>query len=202
MSAPTPRPSLTLINPSPHIRQLVYISLQPISESTIPEDEEDTPLQASPSKIVKQHQHRMSLNPIPPKAVANAQKLLMAYLNTNAPDALFRALPRRRSPLSLLHGHTEGDSTVAKRALCVLQAKDCWELLHSGFLSRQSVALSTPKAKTRYSERIGHSRTGALDSETVPPMAVTERAWPLLEWLISLFERDEKLKNVDGAQGT
>lgn len=186
---------------SPHIRQLIYISLQTTLEPATAEDEEDTSIQASPSKIMKQHQHRMALNSIPPKAVANAQRLLMAYLHTNTPDALFRALPRRRSPPTLVSGHGEGDSTIAKRALCISQAKDCWELLHSEFLLRQSAVLSTPKAKTRRSERIVHGHPGALDSEAVPPMIVTEQAWPLLEWLVSLFERDEELKSVD-VQGT
>lgn len=144
----------------------------------------------------------MSLNLIPPKAAVGAQRLLMAYLYTNTPAALSRALPRRKTLSAPFCIHNEGDSTVAKRAACIAQCRDCWEMLHDDFLLRQSAVPPPPKGKTRrHSERIGHDKLDVNDSDTFPSVVVAEDAWPLLEWLVLLFERDEELSEtyMDGA---
>jgi hypothetical protein len=60
---------------SPHLRQLIYISLQSAEEPT-KKDEIDTSIQSSPSKILKQQQIQISMNPIPVNAVVNARRLL------------------------------------------------------------------------------------------------------------------------------
>ncbi|KAF9454006.1 hypothetical protein P691DRAFT_811791 [Macrolepiota fuliginosa MF-IS2] len=180
----------------PHLRQVIYISLQSTKDLAT-QHEIDTSIQASPSKLVKQHQYQMSLNLIPPKAVYDAQKLLMAYLLSSTPAALGRALPQRRSLIPPPPVHNEGDSTVARRAACIIQCRDCWEMLHTNFLLRQSAVPSAPKVKLkRQSEHIGYSKLDSTDLNASSPVVVTEDAWPLMEWLVSLFERDEELSET------
>ncbi|KXN91068.1 hypothetical protein AN958_03135 [Leucoagaricus sp. SymC.cos] len=178
----------------PHLRQLIYISLQTTDESR-GKDGLDTPtINSSPSKIVKQ-QLKISLNPIPPRAVVNARRLLMAYLHTSAPSLLSRALPRRKSPM-FATGQNEGDSPFARRAAYILQFRDCWELLCTDLTSRQSAVPPTPGIKPRtrnHSQRIGYDKLDASCAEANVPQVITENAWPLLEWLVSLFEHDESM---------
>jgi hypothetical protein len=149
----------------------------------------DSSVQASPSKLVKQRQQQLASNLISAKAVVDAQRLLMAYTRTNAPSVLSRALPRRRSPLDL-SGLSEGDSAIAKRAVFIAQCKDCWQLLHSDSVLHQSALPSTPRKTTRPSTR---HRTPNDSSPVSPSTIVSENAWPLLYWLVSLYERDEEM---------
>lgn len=116
----------------------------------------------------------------------------MAYMRTNSASVLSRALPRRRSSL-VLSGLSEGDSVIAKRAVFIAQCKDCWQLLHSDSVLHQSALPSTPRKTTRQSGR--HSAPNEINSVT-PPTIVSENAWPLLNWLVSLYEHDEEL--LDG----
>jgi hypothetical protein len=180
---------------SPHLRQLIYISLQSTEEPSA-KDELDASIHASPSKIIKQQQLQMSSNHIPAQAVVSAQRVLMVYLHTNPPSTLSRALPQRKSPFVPGTDHSEGDSTVARRAAYLAQFRDCWELLSNDFSSRQSAAPSTPKVRSkakRHSERIGASQIDATGLGSTSSLIVQECAWPLLEWLVTLFEHDENL---------
>ncbi|KAJ3571698.1 hypothetical protein NP233_g3580 [Leucocoprinus birnbaumii] len=180
-------------NPWPHhVCQLIYISLQSTTPPSM-KDEFDTSVQASPSKILKQQQLQISANLIPAKAILDAQRVLMAYLHTGSPDALALALPQRRSQPVTMVDPNETESTVARRAAHIMQLQDCWELLRSDFSSRQNALPSTPKVKSktrRQSERLGYVDASL---EAGQPLAVQENAWPLLEWLVGLFEKDEKL---------
>lgn len=136
----------------------------------------------------------MSTNFIPTKAVFDAQRVLMAYLHTSSPRALSRALPQRRPPPVLAIDHNEAESTIARRAAYITQFQDCWELLRNDFSLRQNGLPSTPKAKSktrRQSERQSYSKPDASS-----PLAVQEHAWCLLEWLIGLFEKDERLTTL------
>lgn len=177
---------ITLNSYSPHIRQLIYLSLQPMESS---QDEVDSSAQISPSKIVKQQQSQLSM-----KTVVDAQKVLLKYLHTSQPDRLSRALPRRRSPHDLVLDHDEAESMVARRASCIMQSQDCWELLSKDFSLRQNALSLTMRAKPKakhQSERLSCVKLDA-DLQTGLPIAVQENAWPLLDWLVSLFEHDEQ----------
>lgn len=154
----------------------------------------DTSVQMSPSKLVKQRQQQISSNPIPAKAVVDAQRLLMAYIRTNSPSVLSRALPRRRSPL-VSSGLNEGDSMIAKRAVCIAQCKDSWQLLHSDSVLYQSALPSASHRSTRQSRRYGTPND--INPVTTPTTIVSESAWPLLNWLVSIYERDEELFDTD-----
>ncbi|KAF7782347.1 hypothetical protein Agabi119p4_1723 [Agaricus bisporus var. burnettii] len=156
----------------PHLRQLIYISLQSMQEPTV-EYDIDTSVQMSPSKLVKQRQQQILSNLIPAKAVVDAQRLLMAYIRTNSPSVLSRALPRRRSPL-VSSGLNEGDSMIAKRA---------------------SALPSASHRSTRQSRRYGTPND--INPVTTPATIVSESAWPLLNWLVSIYERDEELFDTD-----
>lgn len=154
----------------------------------------DTSVQMSPSKLVKQRQQQILSNPIPAKAVVDAQRLLMAYIRTNSPSVLSRALPRRRSPL-VSSGLNEGDSMIAKRAVCIAQCKDSWQLLHSDSVLYQSALPSASHRSIRQSRRYGTPND--INPVTTPATIVSESAWPLLNWLVSIYERDEELFDTD-----
>lgn len=134
------------------------------------------------------------MNFVPMKTVVDAQKVLLKYLHTSQPDRLSRALPRRRSPHDPVLDHDDAESTIARRASYIMQSQDCWELLSKDFSLRQNALSPTlrarPKAK-RYPERLSCVKLDA-GLETGLPTAVQENAWPLLDWLVSLFEHDEQ----------
>jgi len=157
------------------------------------QDKIDSSAQFPPSKILKQQQSQL-MNFVSMKTVVDAQKVLLKYLHTSQPNELFRALPRRRLPHDLELDHDEAESTVAKRASYIMQSQDCWELLSKDFsLGQKALSLTLrakPKAK-RQSERFDCVKLDA-GLETGLPLAVQENAWPLLDWLISLFEHDEQ----------
>jgi hypothetical protein len=178
---------------SSHVQQLIYIALHNISDAA-PEKPTKT-IYDSPSKL--QHFAKTVISSV---AVSDARQLLFSLATTQSPDSLARALPSYESTVGVATNATEdiGDSDVAREALCIKEAKDCWSLLAEGFLSKGKVLFSTPKRKgnrrrrgtvddfTPLDEQVGTSRSIVADS-----------AWPMLDWLLTLFERDERLSKLD-----
>lgn len=190
---------LITLNPyRPHIRQLIYISLHPTEDSSA-QDEADSSAQISPSKIIRQQQSQLSMNFIPMKAVLDAQRVLVKYLHTNQPDVLSRALPRRRSLHDPAADYNEAESTVARQASYIMQYQDCWELLCKDL--RQNALSLTLKAKPRAKRQSERLKLNP-GPETGLPVAVQENAWPLLDWLVSLFEYDEQTSTMAGENHT
>jgi len=190
---------LITLNPyRPHIRQLIYISLHPTEDSSA-QDEVDSSAQISPSKIIRQQQSQLSMNFIPMKAVLDAQRVLVKYLHTNQPDVLSRALPRRRSLHDPAADYNEAESTVARQASYIMQYQDCWELLCKDL--RQNALSLTLKAKPRAKRQSERLKLNP-GPETGLPVAVQENAWPLLDWLVSLFEYDEQTSTMAGENHT
>jgi len=111
----------------------------------------------------------------------------------NSPEGLGRALPSYAAPKDVPGDYL--DSLLAKQALCIKNAKHCWELVEEGFLSRnrnQFVTSPKGKSKLRRERSIGEAIFSPSVSAT--PSAVGDDAWPFLEWLVALFERDEELR--------
>lgn len=178
-----------------HIRQLLYIALYPPHHDAGKDTANFDP--ESPRKAVKQQK-----SPLFPSqaATAAAQRLLVSLATTNSPDALFRALPSYSDTTAVSNvaqesGHDDEDSVIGREAICIKESKHCWSILREGFIQRRMLTMSSPSGI-----RIGKNGCrdfleddGLFDavSGMETPSVVAANAWPVLDWLISVFELDE-----------
>lgn len=166
------------------MRQLVFLSLHS-NRAPSAHDPAQASVLASPRKA-RQTKH----SPITPKAVTSAHDLLASLVATNSPEALGRALPSyaslEKSQMGPLSTDDEGDSLLAMQAQCIKAAKHCWEILEDGYIDRTQTLMS-PNRKSK-------SRSGTASSIASGSHLVGNDAWPLLEFLVTLFERDEQCK--------
>ncbi|KAI0062905.1 hypothetical protein BV25DRAFT_1803153 [Artomyces pyxidatus] len=182
-----------------HIRQLLFIALYPSS-----------PL-GDKGKGRATHDTVALARTAPPKATSSAvvlsnsatvaaQTTLMSFAQTNSPSALLRALPSydelgTKNPGDsgdpVMDGASEQDSLVARGAARFQQCKDCWQILRGGFIppaeESPSVVPGSPSKRRRVEVPMYYSHS----SEDGPPSTVGSTAWPVLDWLLTLFEQDE-----------
>lgn len=115
----------------------------------------------------------------------------------------------------------EDASYVAREAMCIKEAKSVWAILREGAVRRKVVPWSGPSGssfslinspikkggmgkgkKRRNCEYVEEEETwfnGDWDGDEPPaPAVVAEHAWPVLEWLLMLFEKDEVLTEKSG----
>ncbi len=177
---------------SSHVQQLIYIALHHISGAA-PEKPTKS-IYDSPSKL--QHFAKTVISSV---AVSDARQLLFSLTTTQSPDSLARALPSHESPVGVTTNATEdiGDSDIARESLCIKEAKDCWSLLAEGFLSKGKVLFSTPKRKGRRRRGDVDDFTPLDDQVGTSRSIVADSAWPMLDWLLTLFERDEQLSELE-----
>jgi hypothetical protein len=175
---------VSLTSYSSHVRQLVFLSLHS-SKASLLNDSDHASVHASPRKS-RPTKH----TPITPKAVTSAQDLLASLVATNSPAALGRALPsyasHDKSQLASFSPDDEGDSLLAMQAQCIRTAKNCWEILEDGYIDRTQNLMS-PARKTK-------TRSGVASNAISVSHLVGNDAWPLLEFLVALLERDEQCR--------
>ena len=139
---------------------------------------------------------------IPTEAASHAAlRLLEAFVSTNSPDALLRALPRFRqngvdssvSQAGLMTTHEDEDSFLARSSRIIRDAKHCWELFREGFVKPYTDATASRtngrKRKTTTKDIQYSDEEGGDDFEQ--PLAVAPYAWPVLQWLLSVIEKEE-----------
>ncbi|KAF9070119.1 hypothetical protein BDP27DRAFT_1324322 [Rhodocollybia butyracea] len=122
----------------------------------------------------------LSLYPQPRK---NSRSLLVQFARTNSPEGVARALP------SYDCHNVNSDSSesfIAKESRCISEGKNCWNILQKGFIHRTILSSPTKKGSRRTNtyEEDSDDDSGASD-------IVAEHAWPILDFLLILFERDE-----------
>ncbi len=142
-------------------------------------------MQASPSKLTKRERFQLL-----PKTVIAARRLLTSFSLTNTPEGLFRAIPSWDNDLS--RNEEEEESVLAKESTRVNRVKTCWDLLKSDFIN--SVTASAPSRKgqrRRSSRRNGDSDQDEEGEDT--NQVVGDDAWATLEWMITIFEKQESL---------
>lgn len=160
-----------------HIRQLIYIALQPVKQVT------DGNVPLSPSK-------KMALkNRVPSgDAVEGARRLLISFARTNLPETLAGALPCCDDPSNVENMENDSlESVIGVEALSIKMAKSCWNILAEGF--KQQKEYVSP-VRRRNPKRIS-SREDPEEDIMIEDAAVGENAWSVLEWLLVLFEQDE-----------
>ena len=177
-----------------HIRQLIYIALYP--PPSIPDQWEEEALKlepGSPSKLLSRR-HKSSLSPSP-KATAAAQDLLVKFSLTNTPEALACSLPSfPEDPTLPVNDRVDDeDSYIAKQALRVRNARCCWEIIKEGFIRRgDSDVMSSPrKPRSRRSTRAHDDDDDDTWDDGSMPAPVSDHAWSVLGWILTLFESDE-----------
>ena len=184
---------------SAHVRQLLYIALY-TPPPAVNDDEDFRPDLGSPSKLASRH-HRNLVGPSPTDAEA-ANSLLMAFAYTNTPKALMRALPNPSRDSGLEQDDDNLDSFVARESVCIKNAKSCWEILRHDFVQRQSATYSaTPRAKSkRHRRRVSEDddHPGLADLPMDDQSTVSETAWPVLNWLMTVFEQEEAMTEATG----
>lgn len=144
---------------SHHIRQILYLSLYPV-EPFIKESQKTK--KSSGNAFV----------PPSPEAVTAALDLLNSFLITLPASVILDALPSYDSRIDYRPGLSD-HYALASAATAICSAQNCWELLKPGFLQPLE------------SRRTNHNFF-------VPPSSsspVAESAWPILEWLVAVFER-------------
>ncbi|KAJ7079105.1 hypothetical protein B0H15DRAFT_788279 [Mycena belliarum] len=159
---------------SAHVRQLLFMALYSAGDRG--QDRPRVDLSASPSK----RQKRSHLLPSHAASLAS-QQLLVSFATTNTPAAVIRPLrPSDPEP------EDDNECFVATESMCISRCKNCWQILVEGFLDRNQPLLSTPKAKGK---RRGDTSFTDLSEVRAP---IGETAWSILDWLLLLFERDER----------
>ncbi|KAH9992651.1 hypothetical protein BJV77DRAFT_944958 [Russula vinacea] len=193
LCSPTNHPSRS------HIRQLLYIALYPPSPTTNPKTSQE-----SPTKLSSRHAYS-SLFPSP-TASELAKRTLRVLADINSPTSLLRALPAYRDPNDADGGPpdfdpelpSDVDSFVASEAIRLKNCKNCWNILKFGFIKSLADGSSTSsKAAAGYCSAADLSHANEEDTSLV----VGENAWPILDWLLVLFEKDESMTEAS-QQGT
>lgn len=138
--------------------------------------------------------------------------LLVSFALTNTPEALLRALPcyslTKTEQASKPDGRTgigsgrsnaetdeNEDSHVAKEATMLKDCKDCWSMLKSGVVKHKEDTKGRNSATTtkRRFDRPDDPEDDEDAEDALSP--ICQYSWPVLEWLIKLFEMEESLAN-------
>ncbi|KAJ7594012.1 hypothetical protein C8J56DRAFT_925766 [Mycena floridula] len=176
------------LNPSAaHIRQLLYISLHPPYKG---KDKPHFDPTVSPSKMNKPQKTLLTVSG---ETIAAAQRLLLAFASTNSPDIVFRTIPQQPATGASRPSAEDGeeDSVIAFESLCITRAKNCWSILEDRFIER-TLAVKPKGRKSR-----NHQEDDNEESEPDLPGAIDSSVWPVLEWLLVIFERDESLTMIE-----
>jgi hypothetical protein len=178
-----------------HVRQLLYIALYPPSPTRINHKSS----QESPSKLSSRHAYSALLPS--PSASELAKRTLRVLADVNSPASLLRALPAYPDPNNADDAPPgfdpelpSEDSFVASEAMRLRNCKNCWNILKFGFIQSLADGSSTVPGSPRKRRR-GNTTAADLSpvNEEETSLVVGENAWPVLDWLLVLFEKDESM---------
>lgn len=188
-----------------HVRQLLYIALYPPPPTAMDKGRENAglPLEPStPSKTVKQAQK----SPLVPtvQAKESAIHLLTSFALTNRPSSLASALPKCvgisdwHERLRQIAEDEDEDSYIAREAMCIKGARHMWEILKEGAIQRKIPMPSSPRGKGKKRRRVVEFADEDTSFNNESPAVIGEHAWPVLDWLLLLVEKDEELMKERG----
>lgn len=136
------------------------------------------------------------------KASEAARRLLSSYAMTISPESLIRAIPcynltefeRTRLPrpidVKVKVTRTEEDSVIAQKSAALLDCGSCWSLLKPGLVSGGSSWTLQASGKV---EEDRYPTEDLVEAQSI----VGDTAWPILTWLVDMFEKDESLVKND-----
>ncbi|KAH7888552.1 hypothetical protein F5I97DRAFT_1853575 [Phlebopus sp. FC_14] len=193
--------------PLAHVRQLLYIALFPPapSEDRVNDREQlpPSPIKGSPSK---QKQFLPKTSFLPSTAASEAaQRLLLSFASTNSPGSLLRALPSypattagvsNPQPEASHDDLYDEDSVISRQSLCIKDCRSSWTILKEGFIQRKKLAKISQHGRKRRGKSVFDDDDDFLENgNNSTPAIVADHAWPVLEWLVSLFEKDESMNS-------
>ncbi|KAF8332075.1 uncharacterized protein EI90DRAFT_921346 [Cantharellus anzutake] len=182
-----------------HVRQLIYMALYPPPPPPSPVTGQNA--YESPRKAHAKRQRRFLV----PSADASvgATALLTAFMHTNHPYSVFRAIPSYGTPSTGKKGikfkdvadndetinREMEDSPIGRDARALGQVKDCWGLLEPGLVK------SKDRREAEESGSDGDRESDELtlgNNSKVAARVVGKHSWGMLEVLIEGFEEDER----------
>ncbi|TFY78876.1 hypothetical protein EWM64_g5136 [Hericium alpestre] len=172
-----------------HIRQLLYLALYP--------EKGKDKVPSQPGWAAKGATKQVTQGTTPSdEAISAARQCLMSFALTNSPGSLMRALPSYDDLTPTLE-EAEEDSHLAREASRFQRCRDCWQIIKGRFLQVHSDGMGiipgSPSKRRRADTQSYQSHSAELPGSTVG-----ENAWPILEWLLYLFEEDERRTSQDG----
>lgn len=156
---------------------------------------------SSPSKIPASRQPKLSL----PTSAASlaALHLLGSLANTVPLGHLMRAIPcyplTKEESDHLLCDTTPSppddeneDSLISKAAQIIKTCPDCWSMLRPDFIRRSAPGSNAPVTRRTRRPTRQQDATDEEDDD-VPDCPVGPNSWNVLNWLITVFEKEEIL---------
>ncbi|KAI0071123.1 hypothetical protein K474DRAFT_1669361 [Panus rudis PR-1116 ss-1] len=169
----------TSVKPAPyHIRQLIYLALYPHKIES----------NAHTVEYEVQQQHTPTA-----EASKAARDALTSFAYTNTPSSLFRGLPSYvfedtgDGIYTLLDDNDNTDCDIGKASKRIKEARNIWEFLSEGFLRLDSASERAPQ----HGSRQHHN----LPGQSTP---IDSHAWEVLEWTVTVMEKDEILTERTG----
>jgi hypothetical protein len=141
-------------------------------------------------------------------ATASSQRLLASLVATYPPAVLFGALPRYTAEGHSLVGDEDEYSVIAREAMRITECKNCWAILAEGFIQRKKFGHFGSNDNSNSTTRKFRGKDPFADdddedaSDDDVPCIVAENAWPVLDWIIVIFERDEIEQEKNGLRGS
>ncbi|KAJ7282973.1 hypothetical protein C8J57DRAFT_1297159 [Mycena rebaudengoi] len=124
----------------------------------------DTSIHFDPSSSPSKKAKKSHLLPSLAATLA-AQQLLVSFTTTNSPDAALAALlPNNDDEFDNDH-----ESFIATESLCISRCRNCWQIPGEGNVDVSFADISISELRS----------------------PVGETAWPGLDWLLIIFEKDE-----------
>lgn len=156
---------------------------------------------ASPSKMgrITSKSHRASHDPTRAHSAA-AQRVLLAFAQTNAPASLCCALPSFKSSAigttnGFINGEKSSDSEISRRARCIVDARCFWEVLKDGFIITESSFVQDVSVPVTSQRGSTPQKEYELDDDPFArgPRLVGTSARPVLDWFLHVLDKDEQL---------
>ena len=123
----------------------------------------------------------------------------MSFVLTNAPEDLAAALPQycdTNNAPAMQFEHM--DSPIFKQSEAIKSAKNCWEILKSGYRLRKLQMYASPKGKGKQTRNLFTEPSFVAGEDGQEILPVDDDSWPTFNWLLTLFEHDADLMEARG----
>ncbi|KAI0092936.1 hypothetical protein BDY19DRAFT_989625 [Irpex rosettiformis] len=183
----------------PHIRHVLYLALfpPPTADAPTPSAPVLDIIPSSPSKFAAKNRQPFCLSPT---LIEAAQNLLRALVQTHSPASIARALPNYGLtgvdnfpdvvPIAD-NKEDDGESELSRLSRRIKDARSCWDIVKENYI-RPDPVNDIPYNSGRKSGRLTTIQsTSTIEDSDHILKPVADHAFPVLESLVSLFEKEE-----------
>lgn len=182
------------------------------ANTTIGKEDKGKDIFTSPSKLSNAIKHYKASNQPTPTATNAAIRLLTNYAITNTPQSLLCAIPcyplndnekrviggniaDHHSAYNSFEDSENDDSEIARQSSTLKQFRDCWDMLKDGAVKWQ-VDTKVKRKQSLNTRQRRHNivNTNIINdegSEEKSPNIIGKSTWPILEWILRVFEKEE-----------